>query len=364
MYLTITQLFFGNAALGVLEGAVLRALFAKRRKCRLSWCIPWMILANYVSAWFVMVLVDMTGYAVPFWGAYRPGDSLLWHRLVTWAWMYALTVVLELPLVCIALRDPAGYRPNFWTDVPRATWISAAIQAMSYMVLVPVAILAAKDSAVTEWRYDPSLLNELRGRGTVFYSHDGAFWQIGLDGTDRRKRLDREFTLEDLHLKQDPNTERWALLAGPGSRQTLLDNLALPVEPTGWKQLRQGGQVDLLVASPYSGPLDYRPLEDRLYLYYVANWGLFISRPGEDALDFSLDTVSVRWLCSSATVLPDHLLVATCGPGIVVLHPPTGRYAFLADGKWAFAVPGRQKEHLRRNPTTETNEATEAHQGG
>ncbi len=151
------HLLFGNALLGWLEGWLLAKVFKLNRRR----CIVALILANYFSAWFGMLIVEAlrASQTVDINSALR---LLLILVLVT----YLLTLLLEWPFIAFCFR-----KTSHW--FARSVKASLLIQTLSYLLLFGGFWLVSGTSLFTGFSIVPAKEAALpRGVSIYFISKD------------------------------------------------------------------------------------------------------------------------------------------------------------------------------------------------
>lgn len=121
MWTGMFHLLFGNFIIGMFEGRLLTGCFQLRQRKT----IPVMILANYVSAWSALGLMQAGWWDEDFVDL----DNLRWMFCAMIAAAWALTVVLEWPFIWFCFRG----EPGAWKKSMKA---SLLVQTISYVVMM------------------------------------------------------------------------------------------------------------------------------------------------------------------------------------------------------------------------------------
>lgn len=316
MWATAFHLVFGNLIIGLAEGVLLaRVATAPYRRALLS-----MVVANYVSAWAGLAIVNEWRALRDVWLGTEPlyaGPHALVYLAVT---TFGLTIAMEWPFCRWAL----GPRPGAWR---RALLASVAVQTLSYAALVPYYCGVSRASLYSRVGVDPALTRPAEARAVI--------WYIGPDGDVYRVRsADRapekvvaaglSDPMASLFFQKSKITGAADLLTDP-ERVLVRDAAAWDDGFTAY--LANGKRaVDLV-----------RP-EVRVWEVKTGSWSMegvmaeHRVRPDE-SLQVSVETPVLSWFSSNATVLPGDQVVYQLGPQVVLLDLRTRRIGLVALGR-------------------------------
>jgi hypothetical protein len=296
------HLAIGNAVIGVLEAGVLRARF----RVPLLRGVPLMLVANYASMLAGMAVLHAFGAGTAtFDSAAVPPDRALWFMTGAALAAWALTVVLELPMVRWAMGVASTWG--------RATRASLLVQTISYVLLVVWYALVSDVSLLTGTTFVPAgeLAPGLAHRVHFLDAH-GSLAAVGFDGRppERIATLDRARFEELRRLADDPLVDS-AVLRREYAK--LLAAGAPVVEP---------GDVEPHAVDGWSVQSGFWPSD-----------GITIRRASRsDPVRLAVATPLLSWGVGGATVLPGGVAVFTLGPHIVALELAQRRLAVLAQG--------------------------------
>jgi hypothetical protein len=211
------HLFVLNALIGAFEAWLLCLLV--RRMVKLTYApTAWaMIAANYTSAWLGAGLLLVVWPQEVIGKLDQPLYAASGVITNTWAFLFALSVVVEAPFVGAALR-----RGGWGLPWPGALGLSLVLQVASYVPLTAWYSAAAPRTLLELTSFDRSLAFARGVKATVYYAAnaDGSVWAVRPDGSGRRRLSAAGPTEPDelVRLQVDKGTGRLGLLA-PGEQR-------------------------------------------------------------------------------------------------------------------------------------------------
>jgi hypothetical protein len=184
MWTTGLHLLFGNALIGIGEGALIAALFRAGRPRYILICVA----ANYFSAWSGAFSLDSTwvrGTVMPWILGETPLYNVPRLLVLFTAASFVMSVILEWPFIGLAL----GQRPRRWRQAMLASLVA---QTASYAVLVPLYIASSDVSLYKAVQIDRSLAFARGVPAWVYYigPEGGDVWRVRLGGSERSKVRD------------------------------------------------------------------------------------------------------------------------------------------------------------------------------
>lgn len=257
MWANMFHLAFGNAIIGWLEGWMLfRFLGAPRMRSILL-----MVAANYVS-----MTAGLFGFPwlMNRFGVRLLGDEPLYHVgtliLISVIAAFVVSLIIEWPFCFAALRGGVRRFPQSWKA-------SAAVQTVSYALLIPLYALVSPVSLWTDVELDRSLAFANTSNAWVYFisPNEGDVYRIRPDGTDRERVVESDVNEPEAVLTlrwvaEDARWDLWVTSAHQGFDERLLVQ-GLPIHPvesfrTLYEQ-RGAGRDSLRSWGP---ALDLRPI--------------------------------------------------------------------------------------------------------
>lgn len=180
MWLGGLQLLWGNLLIAALEAWIIRRFFKPNGSKHRVFHI--MVVSNYFSMLCGMFLLFMLGDLIL---RTLGGEDALYILpkviVLMFAVSYLLTLILEWPFCFWAL----GERPNRFRESLKA---DLATQTASYLILLPLVLLASGFSLVTSGHPDRTFVSQAPDIATIYYlSPDRkSLWQVRLNGTRRK----------------------------------------------------------------------------------------------------------------------------------------------------------------------------------
>jgi hypothetical protein len=181
MWAGMLHLLVGNLMIGILEGGLIAFFLGIRKRI----AIPLLICANYVSMLAGLFLIPlMRDYIfIPAFGCpslYNVG-TFLWLFYIS---LFLITVVIEWPFCFLAMSRLAG-------KFKKSIYASFAVQAISYLLLIPFYFGASATSLFAKLERDPSLVKTCTDRATILFIHPetGDVYRIRPNGTGLAKVL-------------------------------------------------------------------------------------------------------------------------------------------------------------------------------
>lgn len=326
MWAGILHLVFGNAIIGLLEGAAIGFLF-KRPKGR---CIGIMIAANYMSAWVGGLWIAGAVAGRIDWDIYNAW-SLFWSFVVG---TFFLTLLIEWPFVALCFR-----KQEFW--LKRSIKACLLIQTVSYLLLFGWYWGPSGKSLFVRMKVvQPSSLS-VPSNVRLFYigAEDGRLRDNGrVMGTLAVSNLN-----DRLVMKLVPDgTNAWTLFLRRDANQD--ENVRLevidPLLQGEWassipvKENRTNG------VSPWFnfGSALQHPSVTNRWQVWTGFWpieGMDIENveSGEE-FRFAWETPFSQWMMRNAVQLPNEMILFELGSDqICVLDPRTKRIARVAKGR-------------------------------
>lgn len=329
MWRTVFLLYFGNAMLGIAEGAIIARAFRRRMLV----CIPLLIIANYASMGVGLYLFGLGERRSPvpdrlFEIPLHHPNAILWLCLLI---SFVVSLVVEWPFVLLAFAKAKH-------ALRRSLMAVLLANAISY----PLLILLFSDSTNTIG--DEVTVTDLSEivppslQATVYFiGDDGAVYTINLDGS--YLTLFRHTTATGIHdvlgwvpldakdeeswqLVLDRWREKEVLLTNPDGRcEGFLNGLGT-ITTNGW-------------SLGTWGIADFRTPEDRAWTYTPrVNSGIYLfNEETREEIVLTYDTPFVSWFGRCITVLPGDIAVFELGRQICVLSVPDRKIAFLARGQ-------------------------------
>lgn len=309
IWLEVYHLFFGNAAIGIVEGAILALVF----RVRMLPAVAWMIAANYGSMVLgLSVLPRVYGLFVE--TVFVDRDRLFAAPdalTATWCAAVVGTILVELPGVFLALWQGKGpWRPF----IGRAAAGAILVHAVSYSCIIPAYHRAGTTSLHSRFEGEESPGGLDAGvRGWVYSIDQSA-------GAVRRTRLDGSATElvapieESWHLARlvprEPDAggwEVWAVLDDRGEERVLIGAGApgrcgtqeFAGDSSPWMQGYRW-TIDLQREPVWEAKCGFWPLE-----------GLTFKPAGETSPSerMAYETLFDKWPVRFVTLLPEGLAV-------------------------------------------------------
>lgn len=322
VFVSIFHLFIGCALLGVAEGWLIARVFRLPKKRT----VPWMILANYFSAWVGFALPAVVDFPPPL--AYV--NAYLWIAI---AFFFALTLILEWPFVYAAFKgDPRRFG--------RSIRASLVAQGASYALLVLVYLGTGWQQGLD--RVESEYASWAEPQTVVYYvAPDGkTLNRVRLHEARPERVLELDGRAGDVALAADrasPDSDRMDLWAGetPVVRDAgRFPEAALQRPHATCREMGSYCTVDLR-----SGEAGARMIRN----VYTRGIGLEGEQGGDRTL-VGMETVFLRLVFRHATVLPGDQVVfevAYSGlpwrretrPQVCLLDSKSGRLAVIAEGR-------------------------------
>jgi hypothetical protein len=340
MWASILHLTIGNAIIGLLEGLVLARLYRIHK----GKAVSLLILANYLSAWLGVMLVN------------EASESIAQHMNINSAWRvlwivilstYAITLVIEFPFLAAALyRSPGWFR--------KAICGTLIVQTLSYTILFGWYWTASGTSLYTRNTVVELSSIDVPDHLVLYYisADDGDVYERPLTGIDQTQVFDLDSEGQnDRLLVQRPSIEstRWdlavrletddrssskiiviresfALIAVPSPRSMLSD----PPEHQGtWFNFGQVPKLGEAESSPWQFRTGFWPIQ-----------GLSGDQPvTEKRIGLALETPFARWAVRNATHLPGDKVVFQLGADqICIYDPDKRRVALVVRGRGPIVV--------------------------
>ena len=335
MWAAALHLLFGNFFIGLLEGLLLGWFF----KVRKLPAVGVMVLANYLTAWIGLrlmdVLIDSMG-PVDFQNRW----AVFWLVVVA---TYLITLLIEFPFVAALF-----FRRRNW--VRKAIVGSLVVQTVSYGLLFGwyASVSGATHSDHKDWVV-PSAM-DLPGEVTVYYiSEYGEYVRVVSlsDLSDHKCDMTEPFDW-DVRLGVIPSAS-----GTPGTWDIVVcDNVYHPRDRVvgSFRGIAAPLRRDMRAAGqPYRELVSFRIAAPRLHSakespweFRVVDYGRGIS--GKHATTqrrawVSFETPLHVWRISNATHLPgDTVLFQLGGDQICIYDPETKQIALLAKGWGPIAV--------------------------
>lgn len=328
MWAAMGHLVIGNAIIGAIEGALLARFF----ECSKARAVSILTVGNYVSAWaglfiisYVTGLPDITIENVRGW-------LVLWFVAA-----FCLTLVIEFPFVCLALRP----RPRLLRDAWRGALI---VNGISYALLSVWYVLPSGTSMVTRLKVVPPsemrppeafALYYLSVAGDMVYRMDlpdgkskQAVYDVDVPSPGGRiyVRPSRNGGFDLLaHSKSDDKKAESLIEAGFSDRAAVEWRIAENPESQAMESFMSCGPVAVLVPDS----------EWKFFAGFWANGGIAGTHKEDGRrVVYALETPFAAWLVRDAVQLPGDYLVFQLGRDqICMLHPESRRIALLARGR-------------------------------
>jgi len=337
----LMYLFVMNAAIGVLEGLLLKWWFAGGKRA-----VWWMIAANYCSAWLGWFLlgwlIDPSNYNL----GPKPIERISHLALIVTLISFAITILLEAGFVHIAIRREKR-------SVPRTLLATITVNAISYTILCSW-YLSTSFTLLTDARVvDFSQMSQLP-RATLYWVDPSGLVRsrnfarsepdhivVVLPQNETYKPYQLRITESDNSHRAQMNAEYETIGAGnipagmtPGVQEmpVLLDAGPLEVFPADyWQQSR------ILLKSV----LDLRPEKSRQIAvnFDVYRHFLHTEVPGGLNSMLSVAFASLEWEPRQPTVLPDDKIIFEWEGQVVLFDPRTQNIAFVALGSCPAFIP-------------------------
>lgn len=235
VWATAFHMLLGNAILGVCEGWLLAKVFDLRRRR----CVGIMVLANYLSAWVGMFIVDVLAgtQTVDIYNALRVSLTLIFIT-------YLLTLILEWPFVALCF-----WRSDRW--LTRSIRGSLIVQTASYALLFGGFWLVSGKSLYTSTKVVPPRELSLPDGVQVFYiaSSDGDVYRLSHTNSPTRVCALNATNVSEFLMFQESrqDTNLWDLVAVMDRRRRdeetipILSNALRNPSPEVWRTQQYWG---------------------------------------------------------------------------------------------------------------------------
>jgi hypothetical protein len=352
-FVFMSRLIFGNFIIGVIEGLIIFKILSATKK-RAIWI---MILANYVSMFAGLIVIDVLGLGIScglFLGK-SPLCNAFYVILFMPVFAYIVTVLMEWPFChWININKPKSKKRSFIA--------SLTAQTVSYALILPFYFLTSDINLYRQTTLDPTLSFAKNPNAWIYYisTEDNFLYRCRTNGTSVEKVYDQNdlghrglFVWPD---NADGTLELWYGTdyydsSKENKRIKILDNLpwdgSLPTwYRTHWyRMINDAEWQDLLVnpnlkhlwetESKYNDSIDYydsfndeiadyRPQEQKEWHIAISPFtylgrGLKARDSKGSLIDISFHTPYVIWGCSNATGLPPNQVVCQLGWEMVIL---------------------------------------------
>jgi len=333
MWAGMLHLVFGNTLVGIGEGALLAWCFSVP-KVRAVWV---MILANYVSAWLGLFLIDRSIDSLPM--DLNNGWKWFWAMVVV---TYFMTILVEWPFVAWCFR---GTQDWFQKSVKA----SLVVQTASYVLLFGWYWMASGTSLYTQMSIvGPSELSLPESVLVYFISpKDGDVYSRHLSGKDERKVF-------ELHTKNindrllvrasTPDTSRWDLVARVetedyGNPRLIAVKTNMQVEAAAdWRSTHTDPPQYESTWFSFGEVEPIGSAADSQWKFWTGFWpieGLQASNKATgDKVRFSYETPFGAWIVRNAVHLPSDKVLFQLGKDqICAFDPVHRRVALLWHGR-------------------------------
>lgn len=336
LWLGCGHLLLGNLCIGLFEGWLLsKWTCASRGQAQ-----AWMIFANYASAWTGLYSLP---FIVGFWDNQFDSFPLYhveWTLVLTVLTAFVMTVLIEAPLVFLAVRRTPIGRGRLSASI-------VGVQIASYLPLVVLYLATSDLSAITRWDRVPASEIDAEFDGWVYYeSSDGL--------SIRRCRIDS--SNDETVISLEGTTVCRRPFEGPTLKQTglgkcRLEHSRLVSTTDGMANLSGFAGVYEFRRDAWFEPLDFREPEDRFVGCNArGEEGLvFGPRRADGRFATTLDRVAWRtpvnaWKTAFPAILPEDVVVCEFGEQIVLLDQRHKRIAAVCRGRQPALLAAKSPE--------------------
>jgi len=321
------HLVFGNAIIGVFEGAILARVF----KLKNSVCILTMIPANYFSAWFGgFFLNSQIGKSLPL------NLYTAWH----WIWImvvftYLMTLVLEWPFVFFCFRKSPD-------RLKRSLWGNLLVQSASYILLFGWYAMASGTTLYTQTHVVAVSDVNFPKQGLLYFISrtNGTVDVLDLSSRQTQKiaALGKVDDDERLFMQASANSPgHWNILET--SRRTVICS-NLPVETAVYATNDYNPNITEIRGTMFNfgnAPIIGNAMGSD-WRFRTGFWpieGLHgTNKKTGESIHLALETPFAYWIARSATQLPDDSIVFQLGNDqICLFEPATKKLCLLARGQ-------------------------------
>lgn len=306
IHTTYTHLFLGNLIIGWVEGGLLARWF---RLPRLK-TIGTLILANYVSAWGGMLLVNNTWWKLNF---------LTLENIHIWRWVFAIflflfTLLMEYPFFGFSLRKQSEATAKTIKSL-------LVIHGISYLLVAAWYMANSQTSMLTQLEQVPADTLNLPGQYQLYFKspNEVQAMQSDLTGSNIQSISSADFQTQLLTIPKEPHSED-RKLQGRGHK--------------------------------FDQPI-LKLAEDSDWDFYIRNLrgrgiaGLRDRNADQFEFEFTLETPFARWEVSHATHLPGDFVVFQLGADqICILHPGDRLIARVTRGREPIVVATGDDPHI------------------
>jgi hypothetical protein len=332
MWAGMLHLLVGNIVIGILEGGLIAFFLGIRKRI----AIPLLICANYASTLAGLFLIPlMQNYIfIPEFG--RPSlynvGRFLWLFYIS---LFLITVVIEWPFCFLAMFKLAG-------RFKKSLYASCAVQAVSYLLLIPFYFGASATSLFAKLERDPSLVKTCTDKATILFIHpeNGDVYRIQPNGTGLEKvlTLGAQDPSAKLFFRRHEGSETGDLWVqtdySEKSEKMLLPKFAANASQYRdvYEREHQGSYFDRWLAS------DFRPEDKQNPEVRAGFWaaeGIHVRERGTDdsfRLAFEVPFL-MNWISRNAAVLPSERVIYQLGPQIVLLDLNSRKIGLITMGR-------------------------------
>ncbi|HWB54445.1 MAG TPA: hypothetical protein VG722_09640 [Tepidisphaeraceae bacterium] len=339
----IAYLFLLNAAIGFLEGTLLRRLFSGGRRA-----VWWMIAANYLSAWIGWIALAgiWSNPHVRALLAPAPIERINLLAGITVLLSFAITLLIEWPFVHWGTVRPRR-------SIGRTTLATFCVNSISYLLLclwflwtsftlpfnarvVSLIDMGPFPQGTLYW-IDPTgrvIARDLRGKGGNLrvgqMMQNDFIWpcQLRVDPASNRQhvQIDVEYatsTYADRPTPSDVKPPDPVVIADAGRAS------AFPRDYWDQSRTLQNDVVDLR-------PAEHRQMRVTFdwYRHYLDT-----KVPGGPHTHLYVGLINWDWELQQPTILPDDKIVFEWEKQILLFDPHTANIAFIANGSCPAFVP-------------------------
>jgi len=372
------RLVLGNFIIGIVEGLIIARLLSAAR-IRSIWI---MVLANYVSMFGGLILINLLGMVISY-GLFAR-KALLYNAFYVILFMpilaFVMTVLMEWPF-CHQINP---HKPKSQKRSLKACVIA---QLASYALILPLYLLSSNISLYLDTSFDRSLSFAENPTARIYYisSEDNCIYCCRTDGTGIEKIPDQQTAgLNDLFIwpnRQYQTLELWyGADLNPSSkrdlRKKILDDIPWNGSLPTWYRTSHYGMAhgesieesreyqNQTTDEKYNDKIesfyltneiaDYRPLEQRDWIvtmpvFFNFGDGLMAKHPTEGLIDLTLKTPYLNMGTSNVTVLPGNQVVFQLGMNQIVLFDLDSR-------KIGLVARGRSPVVVFENPPANPNQ--------